>query len=191
MEVEPEKNATCVAVPEPDIVAVPVVSVSDAQYQADIDEFHLSIWVLEHPPRSLRPEVVTSSPELFDVTEVVPVVSESIVILSAERVIPLPAPIFIVVAPGPVPHVSPDPAVSEVTAYELTLFVSINVPVRPASMFISEVVAVTPSRILSSVAEAVTEEPAIKSVEILADPPTFSMYPELAVVPIPTNVPLS
>ena len=28
MEVEPEKNATCVAVPDPDIVAVPVVSVS-------------------------------------------------------------------------------------------------------------------------------------------------------------------
>ena len=116
MEVEPEKNATCVARPDPAIVAVPVVSVSDAQYQADIDEFHLSIWVLEHPPRSLRPEAVTSSPELFDVTEVVPVVSESIVILSAERVIPFHAPIFIVVAPGPVPPVSPDPAVIAVTA---------------------------------------------------------------------------
>ena len=58
-------------------------------------------------------------------------------------------------------------------------------------MFISPVVAVTPSKILSSVAEAVTALPAIKRVETLADPATFSMYPELPVVPIPTNEPLS
>jgi len=116
IDVEAEKKATCVARPDPAIVAVPEPVVSAAQYQTEAVEFHFNTSPFPHPPRSLRPEAVTSSPELFDVTEVVPVVSESIVILSAERVIPFPAPIFIVVAPGPVPPVSPDPAVIAVTA---------------------------------------------------------------------------
>src|SRR3989337_789831 len=99
------------------MVAVPEVPVeSEEQYQTDAVEFHLSICVSEHPPRSLRPEPVTSRPELFDVTEVVPVVSVSRVIESAASEIPLPAPIFIVVAPGPVPPVRPDPAVMAVSA---------------------------------------------------------------------------
>jgi len=74
-------------------VAVPVVSVSAAQYQTEVLEFHLSICVSEQPPIILRPEPVTSRPELFDVTEVVPVVSVSRVIESAASEIPLPAPI--------------------------------------------------------------------------------------------------
>src|SRR3972149_5655113 len=117
IDVEPEKKAICVARPDPAMVAVPEVPVeSEEQYQTDAVEFHLSICVSEHPPRSLRPEPVTSRPELFDVTEVVPVVSVSRVIESAASEIPLPAPIFIVVAPGPVPPVRPDPAVMAVTA---------------------------------------------------------------------------
>ena len=116
IEVEPLKNATCVATPDPDMVAVPVVSVSVAQYQTEDVAFHFKICVSEHPPRSLSPEAVTSSPELFDVTEVVPVVSVSRVMESAESVKPFPAPIFMVVAPGPVPPVKPDPAVMAVTA---------------------------------------------------------------------------
>jgi hypothetical protein len=39
--VDPVKNATWVAAPDPAIVAVPVVSVSAAQYHCDVDEFHL------------------------------------------------------------------------------------------------------------------------------------------------------
>src|SRR3990172_7619768 len=43
IEVEPVKNDTWLATPEPDMVAVPCVSVSAAQYQTEADEFHLRI----------------------------------------------------------------------------------------------------------------------------------------------------
>ena len=69
-----------------------------------------------HPPRSLIPSAVTSIPELDDVVVVVPVVTASTAIVSADTVIPEPAPTCIVVAPGPVPPVKPEPAVSDVIA---------------------------------------------------------------------------
>jgi len=89
--VEPEKKATCVASPEPAMVADPAEPVeSAAQYHIEVEEFHLRISSFAHPPISLKPSDTTSRPELFDLTAVVPAVVASIVISSAFIVIPFP-----------------------------------------------------------------------------------------------------
>ena len=93
---------------------------------------------------------------------VTPVVSVSIVILSAETISPFPAPICIVVAPGPVPPVKPEPASREVNAYVPTLFESRRVPDLPTKRF-------------NSVAEAVTAVPPIYRFATLAEPATSSI----------------
>ena len=176
MAVDPVKKAICVAAPEPAIVAEPADPVeSVAQYQYEEVAFHFKISSAWQPPRSLSPSDVTSSPELFDVTEVVPVVVVSSVMESADTVNPFPAPICIVVAPGPVPPVKPEPAVSEVNAYVPTLFESRRVPVLPSSRLIS-------------VADAVIWLPAMNRLVTLAEPATCKVYSGL-VVPIPTAFP--
>ena len=172
MAVDPVKKAICVAAPEPAIVAEPADPVeSVAQYQYEEVAFHFKISSAWQPPRSLSPSDVTSSPELFDVTEVVPVVVVSSVMESADTVNPFPAPICIVVAPGPVPPVKPEPAVSEVNAYVPTLFESRRVPVLPSSRLIS-------------VADAVIWLPAMNRLVTLALPATSRLY-EGSEVPIP------
>ena len=115
--VEPEKKATCVASPDPAMVALPAVPVeSTAQYQYEDAEFHLRISSFAQPPISLKPSDTTSRPELFDLTEVVPAVVASIVMSSAFIVIPFPPPILRVRAPTVPPPDKPEPAVTAVVA---------------------------------------------------------------------------
>jgi len=65
------------------------------------EESHERTSFAEHPPRSLNPSEESSRPEFDDFADVVPVVDISRDNESAATVIPSPAPICMVVAPGP------------------------------------------------------------------------------------------
>ena len=163
------------AKPEPEMVAVPEPVVSTAQYQTEVLEFHFKTSPFAHPPRSLRPPAVTSRPELFDVTAVVPVVVASIVISSAFIVIPFPLPILMVNAPVVPPPDRPEPAVTAVVAYVPTLPESRSVPLLPVKRLSSVVERVALLSMLSSVAEDVTCEPERYRDVAFKDPLTNSL----------------
>jgi len=102
-----------VATPDP---VIPPSPETEVHSQIELPSFQDNISSFPHPPRSLTPSLVSSSPELEEDSTPAPEVETSISILLALTVIPLPAPILRVNTPTVPPSVNPSPAVTPVVA---------------------------------------------------------------------------